>query len=175
LTLDPSAKLTFSVTPKITAILEEVRAEVHAALAAAQPRERKEQEQPLAQAHLRHEPATHPLQTATATASGPSRLKPPLAIGGGVVAIGGAIAWGKARSLETRIGSADPSIVTPQRLEDAVRQGRTFERVGWLLMGLGVATTAGSLLLLDRVVPGSKVSVAPEPGGASLSASWSLP
>jgi tetratricopeptide (TPR) repeat protein len=175
LTLDPSAKLTFSVSPKITAILGEVSAEIHASLATAQPQESREQEQPPAQAHARQEPANHPLQIAAVELSGPSRLKLPLAIGGGAITIGGLIAWGKARSFETRIRSADPSIMTPQRLGDTVHQGRTFERVGWLLMGLGVATTTGSLLLLDRIAPGSKVSVTPEPGGASLSASWSLP
>jgi hypothetical protein len=175
LALDSAAKLAFSVSPKITAVLEEVRAEVLASAVPAQPQESKLRDQSLTQADARQDTADDLVQVMASRTSGPSRLKLPVAIGGGAVAIGGVIAWGKARSLETRIASADPSIMTPQRLEDAVHQGRTFERVGWLLMGLGVATTAGSLLLLDRIVPSSQVSVIPEPGGASLSASWSLP
>jgi len=176
LALDPAAKLKFSVSPKITTMFEEVRTEVLASAVPARPQESKSQTQQLTQLPPRQEAADSLVQiTADSRSNGTSRLKLPVAIGGGVVAIGGAIAWSKAKSLETRIGSADPSIVTPQRLDDAVRQGRTFERVGWLLMGLGVATTAGSLLLLDRMVPNTQVAVTPEPGGASLSASWSLP
>lgn len=174
LVIDPTAKLAFSVSPKIIAMLEEVRAEVLASVVPAAPQKSKLRDRQLTQAHPRQEVADKPIQVTSARISGPSRLKLPVAIGGGVIAIGGVIAWGKANAIERRIRNADSSIMTHQRLEDTVHQGKAFERVGWWLMGLGVATTASSLLMLDKIAPSSKVSLTPEPGGASLSASWSL-
>jgi hypothetical protein len=102
-------------------------------------------------------------------------LKLPVAIGGGVVALGGILAWGRAKSLEGKVRRADPSITTRTQLEDTLQQGRTFEKVGWVLMGLGAATTAGSLLFLDRPTEGARPTIIPMAQGAQLAVSWRLP
>jgi hypothetical protein len=162
LELDRTARLTLSVSPKVAARLEELRAKL--------PPEKQASTAPQTPPPP---PRTHPEPTPEPTKR--MSLKLPVAIGGGVVAVGGILAWGRARSLEGKVRNADPSITTRAQLEDTLQQGRTFEKVGWVLMGLGAATTAGSLLFLDRPTEGAKATITPVAQGAQISIFWSLP
>ena len=160
LELNRRAALKLAVSPKVSRRLEELRARLPPEVP---------QEPP---------PPTAPL---TATPAPTSRqgshgsLKLPVASGGGVIAVGGMVAWGRAKSLEGKARRADVSITTRAQLEDTVRQGKTFERVGWGLMGLGAAMTAGSLFFLDRPADAAGVSLTPVSQGARFSVSWALP
>ncbi|WP_224365441.1 hypothetical protein [Hyalangium versicolor] len=166
LSLAPDAQLSFSVSPKVAAVLEQIRAEVRRPTAVVPPPSPPQQE-----ARTELPPPSPPsLET-----SGVSKLRLPVAIGGGIVALGGLIMWGKARSIESRIGDGDPSIVTRADMDDTLHQGKTFETVGWLLMGAGALTATGSLLFLDKPNPGPRVSVAPLHEGVFLASEWSLP
>lgn len=155
--LDPNARMSLRVSPKVVNALEEARAEQQRVLA----------EKPLVQPV----PAAAPL----APPRRGSQLRLPVAIGGGVVAAGGLLAWTRARSLTNQVRSADRSITTRAHLEDRLSQGRTFQTVGWALMGLGAATTAGSLLFLEAPSAGTGAAVTPTSGGAHLSLTWRLP
>lgn len=150
------AKLPWPVSPKVAVKLEDLRAK------------------------LPPEPLATPPVQATAPSpvpedSGRLNLKLPVAVGGGTVALGGMLAWGWAKSLEGKVRGADPSITTRAQLEDTLDQGRTFEKVGWVLMGLGAATTAGSLLFLDRPSEETQAMLVPVAQGAQFSVSWRLP
>jgi hypothetical protein len=102
------------------------------------------------------------------------KLKLPIAIGGGIVALGGMVAWGRAKSIEGKVRRADTSITTQAYLADTVQQGQSFEKVGWVLMGLGTATAVGSLLFLDTPAEG-RATIIPVAQGAQLTVSWRLP
>jgi len=163
LDLDPNAKLPFKVSPKLAARLEELRAEAVA----------KKTPQP----PPRVEPPPPPVVTDTVPQPKATRrmnLKLPVAIGGSVVALGGILAVTQSKSLEGKVRDADSSIDSRKKLEDTLSQARTFNTVGWVLMGLGAATTAGSLLFLDMPPEGAKATVTPVAHGAQLSISWSF-
>jgi hypothetical protein len=104
-----------------------------------------------------------------------SKLRLPVAIGGGAVAVGGLVFWSRAKSLEGKVRRADRSITTSKQLDDTLQKGRTFETVGWVLMPLGVAASVGSLLLLDSRGPEVGVAVLPTSQGAQMSVSGSFP
>ncbi|SET33392.1 hypothetical protein [Stigmatella erecta] len=104
-----------------------------------------------------------------------SKLRLPVAIGGGAVAVGGLVFWSRAKSLEGKVRRADPSITTTKQLDDTLQKGRTFETVGWVLMPLGVAASVGSLLFLDSPGPGVGVALLPTSQGAQMSLSGSFP
>lgn len=160
--LDSNAKLPFKVSPKLAARLEELRAK---ALARKTPPPPTKIDSP------------PPVVVDSAPASKPAgrmNLKLPVAIGGGVVAVGGILALTRSKSLEGKVRDADSSIDSRKKLEDTLSQAKTFNTVGWALMGVGVATTAGSLLFLDRPAEGAKATVTPVAQGAQLSLSWSL-
>src|SRR5437868_2715377 len=110
---DLKAKLPFLVSPKVTARLEELREQL-----------RREQS-----ASLVPQPsATRPEPPGPPDEPKPERrmnLKLPVAIGGGVVAVSGLLAWGKGKSLESKVRRADPLITTRAQLEDTLQQGRT--------------------------------------------------
>ena len=162
LELDRNAKLTLSVSPKVAAKLEELRAK---------PPPMKPVEPPVVP------PPPPPVVTDVTTApksTGRMNLKLPVAIGGGAVAVGGLLAVFRAQSLEGKVRKADQSIDSRAKLEDTLSQARTFNTVGWVLMGLGAATTAGSLLFLDTPAEGAKATVTPVAQGAQFSISWSL-
>jgi hypothetical protein len=171
LSVNPEAKPTLRVSPKVLQALEEARAELRAAREAS----------PVVEAvPPRVVEAISPRTDTTDEAPGSgfgalSRFRLPIAIGGGVVTVGGVLAWTRARSLASRVRTADVSIKTRDQLESTLSQGRTFEKVGWGLMGLGIATTAGSLLLLDAPASGARASIIPTQGGAHLALTWGLP
>lgn len=145
---DRQAKLIILVSPKVAARLEELRERLPPASSG-----------PLAE-------------------SVPERrmnLQLPVALGGGVVAVGGLLAWGKGKSLEWKVRRADPSIDSGTRLKDTLQQGKTFNKVGWILMGLGAATAASSLLFFDTPTTGATGTIAPMAQGAQVSIFWRLP
>ncbi len=160
LVLDRTAKIFVAVSPKLAARLEELRARL--------PPEKPASASPQVPAPPSMPPPAHE----------PARrmsLQLPGIIGGGVVAAGGILAWSKAKSLEGKVRNADPSITTRVQLNETLQQGKTFEKVGWVLMGLGAATTTCSLLFLGRPDEGAKATLTPLEQGARLSVSWSLP
>jgi hypothetical protein len=159
LELDRKVKLTLVVSPKVAAKLEELRAKL--------PSEKPPVVEPPPPLEVRD-------STAEPRPTGRMNLKLPVAIGGGVVAVGGILSLTRAKSLEGKVRNADASITTRARLEDTLGQARTFEKVGWVLMGLGAATTAGSLLFLNTPAEEAKATVTPVAQGAQLSISWSL-
>ena len=160
LKMEPGAKLTLNVSPKIAAELEEVRKEQSAL-----------------------DPITLLPDTVNQAGSGTiteksstrSKLKLPVAIGGGALAVGGLVAWTRAKSLDSKVRSGDPDIKTQAQLDDRIQQAKTFETVGWALMGVGAVTAVGSLLLLDSPAEGTKASITPVAQGAQVSLSWRLP
>lgn len=163
LELDRKAKLTLPVSPKVAARLEELRG--------------KPPPPPPPPPTTVVNPPPPPVVTDSTTEPKPTgrmNLKLPVAIGGGVVAVGGILSLTRAKSLEGKVRNADASITTRARLDDTLGQARTFEKVGWVLMGLGAATTAGSLLFLNTPTEGAKATVTPVAQGAQLSISWSL-
>ncbi|MBN8227020.1 hypothetical protein JYK02_05790 [Corallococcus macrosporus] len=176
LALDPKARLLIPVSPKVTAALEQVRARLPAVAPPPAPVPSEPSPAPVAvMSEAPREPLTHPSLTEVERGAGVrSRLRLPVAIGGGVVAVGGILAWGRARSLSAQVRDADPSITTRAQLDGTVHQGKTFEKVGWALMGLGAATVVGSFLFLGESSPGAQASLLPTPEGAQLSLSWSL-
>ncbi|RKH69509.1 hypothetical protein D7X55_08420 [Corallococcus sp. AB049A] len=176
LALDPKATLPLPVSPKVTAALEQVRASLPASAPPPVPVPSEPAPAPIAVvSEAPRAPVTQPPLTGVERGAGMrSRLRLPVAIGGGVVAVGGVLAWGRARSLGAQVRDADPSIKTRARLDATLQQGRTFEKVGWALMGLGAATVAGSFLFLGESSPGAQASLLPTPEGAQLSLSWSL-
>jgi tetratricopeptide (TPR) repeat protein len=163
LSIDLEVKPEVPLSPKVSDQLEQVRREVRASRAGkAVPSEF---------------PPPRPTEAPSlAPAFGsPSPLRLPLAIGGGVVAIGGLLSWGRAKAIENQVRTADASISTKLQLEGSLQQGRTFETLGWVLMGVGAATASGSLLLLDAPSTGTSLTASPTPGGAQLFLYGSLP
>lgn len=164
LAIDLEAQPPISVSPKIAEQLELVRRKMRIEIAG--PKD------PIVPDPPQPSPPEPSIPTLRERLAG---YRLPIAIGGGVVALGGVLSWTRAKSLEGRLRSVDPTITTRQQLDGTVREGRTFESVGWVLLGVGAATTVGSLLLLDTPTPAPNVSAAPTPGGAHVSLSWSLP
>lgn len=163
LSVDLEAKPTLRVSPKVLQALEDARAELRAA----------REVPPVVEAIP---PRIETADEAPASRTGTlSRFRLPIAIGGGVVAVGGVLAWTRARSLASRVRTADASISTRDQLESTLSQGRTFEKVGWGMMGLGIATTVGSLLLLDAPASSARASITPTRGGAHLALTWGIP
>lgn len=160
LALNPEARLPLRVSPKVVRQLEEARDERQALQTAAPV---VEAASPTGTEAVRSEP---PMA---------ARLRLPIAIGGGVVAAGGLLALVQARSLSSDVRSADPTIRTQDDLDDTLSRGRTYEKVGWGLMGLGVAATVGSLLFLKAPDTAPQAAVSPTRGGAHFSLSWVLP
>jgi hypothetical protein len=184
----PDAKLPWRVSPKVAAALEQARKELggssappHDPTSGDAPRKVDEPARAMpgpAETGRARAPSSPSSSTPTATevAGGDlSRFRLPVAIGGGVVAAGGLLAWGRAKSLEHKVRGADPEITTRKALDDTLNQGRTFEKVGWVLVGVGAATAVGSLLLMDGPVEGTTAAITPTSEGAQLSVSWSLP
>lgn len=159
LALNPDAKLPLRVSPKVVQALEEARNERQALMKSA----------PVV------EPSNEAVESMHGASSTRLNLRMPIAIGGGVAAVGGLLALVHARSLTSTVRSADPSIQSRADLDDTLSKGRTFEKVGWGLMGLGVAASVGSLLFLDAPEPSTRAEVSPTRGGAYVSLSWVLP
>lgn len=173
LAMNPDAKLMLSVSPKVTTLLEEVRQELlhPAPVGVTKPLEGSPK---LVVADPPPpNPWSAPLQVEERSA--PMNLKYPVAIGGGVIAAGGVLALIQANSLAEQVRTADRSITTRENLDATLQRGRTFETVGWALMGVGVATTVGSLLFLDTSESKPGVAVMASPEGAHLSLHGSLP
>lgn len=162
LAIDLEVKPEYPLSPKVSEQLERVRSEMRAARAATT---------------TPPPPSGGPSPTETTfpAPGSASRLRLPVAIGGGVVAVGGLLAWGRAKAIENQVRTADASITTKPQLDDTLRQGRTFETLGWVLMGVGAATASGSLLFLDAPSTGTGLSASPTPGGAQLFLHGSLP
>jgi len=160
LKMDPGAKLKLAVSPKIAGELEEVRKGLKSS-------------EPIT---LPPEPVVQPgSETLTDKVRTRLNLKLPVAIGGGALAVGGLVFWTRAKSLDGKVRRADPSITTRAQLDDTLQQAKTFQTVGWTLMGVGAVAAAGSLLLLDSPAEGTKASIIPVEQGAQVSLSWSLP
>jgi tetratricopeptide (TPR) repeat protein len=170
----PDAQLPVETGPKITKLLDQIRAEVKAT-SATTPSRSERTKTPV-------EPNDSTTVSTSANPSAPTgwhdRLAPyrvPVAIGGGAVAVVGALSWARAKSLEQGLRRGDPSITTREQLDDTVSKGRTFETAGWVLVGVGAAATVGSLLLLRPSGATPTVSAAPTPGGAQVALLWSTP
>ncbi|RYZ43198.1 MAG: hypothetical protein EOO71_04530 [Myxococcaceae bacterium] len=176
LAMDPKATLPLPVSPKVSAALEQVRARLPPVAKPPMPLASETASAPTSVvSEAPREPLTHqPVAELEHRSSVRSSLRLPVAIGGGVVAVGGLLSWTRARSISTRVRDADPSITNRAQLDDTVQKGRTFEKAGWALMGLGAATTVGSLLFLGAPSSGTRATLLPTPEGANLSLSWSL-
>ena len=172
LALDREAALPLAVSPKVTAVLEQLRARLPPV--AKPPEPVVSEPEPVVTEALRLPLAREPVEVVEGESRARPSLRLPVAIGGGVVALGGMLSWGKARSLASRVRDADPSITTQAQLDDTIQRGRTFEKVGWALMGLGAATAVGSFLFFDAPSAGTRATLLPTPEGAHLSLSWSL-
>jgi tetratricopeptide (TPR) repeat protein len=155
LKMDPGAKLTLNVSPKIAAELEEVRKGL--SVLPTNPG------QHLSGNHIKEAPRAS------------ANLKLPVAIGGGTLAVGGLVVWMRGKLLEGKVQRANPDITSRAQLDDMLGQAKTFEKVGWALMGVGTVAVAGSLLLLDSPPERVRPSIIPMEQGAHVSLSWSLP
>lgn len=175
LIINPKAQLSFDVSPKITELLEKVRTESSPAPPVVQPPPPppKPVDAPVAPRPT-DTPRTSTHTEATSS-KGLSAARVPLAIAGGGVAIVGVLSWVKALSVAQQIKRADASITTRDQLDGLVRQGKTFETAGWILMGAGAATALGSLLLIHPSSTAPTAMVMPTQGGAYGSLQWSLP
>jgi hypothetical protein len=181
LAIDPKAQLALTVSPKITDALERLRQVVTQPPLTTLEKPKLTQTGP---GRPESEGGTQP-GTGLAVDSNPnptgslrinlSRYRFPIAIAGGGVALMGALSWTRAKSLEGQVRVADPSITTRAQLEGSLRTGRTFETVGWVLLGTGAATAVGSLLLLNPSSPAPTVLGGPTNGGAQMSLQWSIP
>ena len=151
LTIDPKAQLALTVSPKITETLERIREEMPPPLPPPPP-------PPVTIDSTTTGPTpTHP-DPGKPLPPGPpgfnlSKYRLPIAIAGGGVALMGALSWTRAKSLEQQVRVADPTITTRAQLDGSLRTGRTFETVGWVLLGAGTATAIGSLVLLNPSSP----------------------
>lgn len=132
---------------------------------------------------LRVRPADKPAVPVTVTvvppvARAPSRVPPAMVVGGGVVMVGGVIAWALAAQLQRQID--DAPVGTPAELEEVVAlEDRTAFRamVGNVMVIAGaLATAAGGVWwYADRRGRGrTTVEIAPAPDGAvvTLGGSW---
>jgi hypothetical protein len=175
LAIDPKAQLSFPVSPKITEQLERVRKDVVAKIPViitdpALPRVEPE--------NLIQNPTSNssqPPPTNLGLHASLSRYRLPIAIAGGGVAMAGALSWVRAKSLDQRVRTADSSITTRAQLEGTLREGRSFETVGWVLLGTGAATALGSMLLLSPSTSTPTVLAGPTDGGAHMTFHWSIP
>lgn len=154
LKLNLEAKLPFALAPKVASVLNEEREKLRLALLPFPV----EEDLTLASPPVSLQAKSH----------WGSRLRLPVAIGGGVVAVGGLVFWSRAKSLEGKVRRADPSITTQKQLDDTLQKGRTFEKVGWVLMPVGVAASLGSLLFFDSPGTGAGVALLPASQGAQM-------
>lgn len=171
LAIDPKAQLSFPVSPKIAEQLEQER-----------PRPPVVVPPPITNdPRIAERPNVTKTETPTATGLGANlaQYRMPMAMVGGGVALAGALSWVRAKSLDHQVRTADTSITTRAQLDGTLRDGKTFETVGWVLLGTGAATALGSLLLPDssrsEPTPVPAVMGAPMKGGAHLGLHWSLP
>jgi hypothetical protein len=166
LTLSPEAQIPLDVSPKITDLLEKVRARVKAPVAVEPPPPPdKNAEGPITTVVSSQPPLRDRL----------SPYRVPVAIAGGGVAVVGVLSWVRAKSLEQQLREGDASITTRAQLNDAVRRGKTFETAGWILVGAGAAASLGSLLFLQPSGSTPTLSAAPTEGGAQVSLFWRTP
>jgi tetratricopeptide (TPR) repeat protein len=163
LELNLEANPPFALAPKVATVLEEERERIRLIRFPPTP--------------VVIPPVTDPPTDVEISSNNPwgSKLRLPVAIGGGAVAVSGLVFWSRAKSLEGKVRRADRSITTSKQLDDTLQKGRTFETVGWVLMPLGVAASVGSLLLLDSRGPEVGVAVLPTSQGAQMSVSGSFP
>lgn len=176
LAIDLKAQLALTVSPKITETLERIREEVTPPpppppplpeLKGSDSGEGTQLPTGLGLGLNPHPPGRPGINL--------SKYRLPIAFAGGGVALMGALSWARAKSLEQQVRVADPSITTRAQLEGSLRQGRTFETVGWVLLGTGAATAVGSFLLLDPSGPVPTMLGGPTKGGAQVSFQWSTP
>jgi tetratricopeptide (TPR) repeat protein len=167
LALNPKAQPDFPLSPKVAEELEQIRREALSAQASQRAQGGSTQPSP-AQETAAHGPSARAALT-------PAQLRLPVAIGGGLVAVGGVLSWSRAKMLENQIRTADASLSNKTQLESALSQGRTLETLGWVLMGVGAATASGSLLLLDAPSTRTSLTASPAPGGAQVFLHGSLP
>jgi tetratricopeptide (TPR) repeat protein len=167
----PNARLPVDVSPKITELLEKVRAEVKAPPVTETPVDPVSERPPEGP----NGPSLVDHRTGTGLRDRLSPYRVPVAIVGGGVAVVGALSWARAKSLEQGLRRGDPSITTREQLDDTVSKGKTFETAGWVLVGVGAAATVGSLLLLRPSGATPAVSAVPTPGGAQVALLWSTP
>ncbi|AKJ04416.1 TPR domain protein [Archangium gephyra] len=173
LAIDPKAQLPFSVSPKISETLEMLREQM-TVVAGPNHVETMEPVEPPPppigpNPGLSSKTPTNPLLSTL------SQYRMPLALTGGGLAVVGILSWTQAKSLEQRVRVADPSITTRAQLDGSLRDGRTFETAGWILLGTGVTTAIGSLLFLDAPASVPNVAGAPTDGGAQVFLHWSIP
>ncbi len=97
-----------------------------------------------------------------------------VAIGGGVLAAGGVVSWGKMKQTESAI---ERHLKSPKDQENYVRrsgdllsQGEDYERLGAILFGAGASVATASLIywFFSAERPAATPVVQPRPGGATV-------
>jgi tetratricopeptide (TPR) repeat protein len=140
LRLRPDARLPVVVAPKITQRFEEVRMGVKEALRAdtkgTPPSPREPQSPPRSE-------TPPPALSAQATPSADRVLQPRIlipAIAGGALLIAGGVSWSVARSEYSRLDGDDPNLTTLAAVQSSASRGRTYQTVGFSLMGAGIVS-----------------------------------
>ncbi|WP_245768476.1 hypothetical protein [Stigmatella aurantiaca] len=155
LLLKPEAQLPVPVAPKISKLFESVRQQVKREMA---PLLSQQQVEPPARSPSLAPPVPAPAAPVPG-AEGVSQRAPgrdlrryalvPAAVGGGLLVAGG-VSWAISRGERGRLRDDDPSLATREDVDRSVSRGRTWQTVGFSLLGVGaagVATAAGMYFL----------------------------
>ncbi|SEU21605.1 hypothetical protein [Stigmatella erecta] len=155
LLLKPEAQLPVPVAPKIGKLFESVRQQVKREMA---PLLAQQQAEPPARSPSLAPPVPAPAAPGSG-AEGVSQRAPgrdlrkyalvPAAVGGGLLVAGG-VSWAISRGERGRLRDDDPALATREDVDRSVSRGRTWQTVGFSLLGVGaagVATAAGMYFL----------------------------
>jgi tetratricopeptide (TPR) repeat protein len=168
--LKPDAQLPAKAAPKVQRAFEAARQEVKAELArAATPQKpsRPEQE-PLVAAP----PAASPAPVEVEARGSRSRALLPAAVGGGLLIAGG-VMWGLAFSERGKLRSTEPQFATRDEVQRSASRGRTYQTVGFTLMGAGVVGLGLAAGLYATGAPAPvAVSATPEGAAVFVSGRW---
>lgn len=106
----------------------------------------------------------------------PSRIGLVPLIGGVVVgAVGGVLLW-QASAYYATLDSRDGPVLSAEQSDAALRNGPTFERAGWVVLGVGgAAAVAGFLMLALAPSSPAQAGVFVTPGGGGITVSATLP
>ncbi|MBE4753309.1 hypothetical protein G4177_34675 [Corallococcus sp. ZKHCc1 1396] len=174
LQLQPRAVLPLKVSPKVERRFEDVRRQV-----------RREREAQLALAPPLGDSSAPGAPTSPTTAGsqslegasgrGGARAKAWIpATVGGVLLVGGGVSYLQARSERSRLRNDDPSLTSSSDVDRSVSRGKTFQTVGWVLAGAGVAglgLSAGMYLLGAPQGPGT-LALGTDGTSAFVSGRW---
>jgi tetratricopeptide (TPR) repeat protein len=119
-----------------------------------------------------------------AEADGPNLIVPGWIVTGVGAAgmITGGVLLGLAQSRANEIRKIDGEVYDPAVHDELQDEGRTFEKTGWIVGGIGVAAVAAGVVLLlvsegedeHPEEPEVEAAVAPVRGGFAISAGWSF-